>query len=123
MAEGADVHMSVDEKFNISAQWYPLSFEVGAKVANVDEKIITESREDKSLSCFDLSWTHNKALQRPITESQGPITESQEKVCAEVLHNGGVNFASLEDALDDLEHEGALEDWHYYWLMQQGKLP
>ena len=145
MAEGADVHMSVDRpplaKLNISAQCYHPFFNGGAglektcakvaKVANVDE-IITESREDKSLPCFDLSWTHNEALQRPITESQGqacaeafqgPITESQGEACAEILHNRGVNFESLEDALDDLEHDGALEDWHYYWLMQQGKLP
>ena len=115
MAEGADVHMSANENSQDSV--FPLAKKqvpVGscAKVAHVDEPkniapslcvvgVITESRE---------------ALQEPITESQG-------KTCAEMLHNGGVNFESLEDALDDLEHDGALEDWHYYWLMQQGELP
>ena len=37
-----------------------------------------------------------------------------------------VSLASLEDALDNLEEEEALEDWHHYWLeedMRRGNCP
>ena len=114
MAEGADVHMSANEDSQDSCITVPVAITPPAllpcaKVPYgphrlVDEKVITESRE---------------ALQGPITEPKN----STEAKRPEVSHNGGVNFESLEDALDDLEHDGALEDWHYYWLMQQGELP
>lgn len=37
-----------------------------------------------------------------------------------------VSLASLENALDNLEQEEALEDWHHYWLeedMRRGNMP
>ena len=37
-----------------------------------------------------------------------------------------VSLASLEDALDNIEEEEALEDWHHYWLeedMRRGNCP
>ena len=37
-----------------------------------------------------------------------------------------VSLASLENALDNLEQEEALEDWHHYWLeedMRRGNCP
>ena len=145
MAEGADVHMSENEDFKDSC--VVLQAKRPVPVAITPEALLPCAKVpygphwlvDEPMPTVFAAIVVQQLPQRPenstlgvITESrealQGPITEPEPKNSTEakrpeVSHNGGVNFESLEDALDDLEHDGALEDWHYYWLMQQGELP
>ena len=113
MAEGADVHMSENED-----SFSERSLRSGNCCTTIAVKTDPQRPENSTLGVITES---REALQGPITEPEPK--NSTEAKRPEVSHNGGVNFESLEDALDDLEHDGALEDWHYYWLMQQGELP
>ena len=57
----------------------------------------------------------------PRTSSWAPLQVTIASVDDKV-----VSLASLENALDNLEQEEALEDWHHYWLeedMRRGNMP